>query len=115
MDKLREIFKDRLRLRLDQKNITQQALANEIGVTLSTVQKWVQGLRWPQSEIICQLADALDVTPQWLLGGTSENHLPGAVPKEILRMLVEWPENSPWDQLLAIAEVRLESDSKNET
>lgn len=51
-----------------QKNITQEALAAELGVTAAAVSKWEKGYTLPDILMICALADYFEVTTDELLG-----------------------------------------------
>ena len=51
-----------------QKNITQEALAAELGVTAAAVSKWEKGYTLPDILMLCALADFFEVTTDELLG-----------------------------------------------
>lgn len=51
-----------------QKNITQEALAAELGVTAAAVSKWEKGYTLPDIMMLCALADFFGVTTDALLG-----------------------------------------------
>lgn len=51
-----------------QKNITQDALAAELGVTAAAVSKWENGYTLPDILMLCALADYFQVTTDELLG-----------------------------------------------
>ena len=51
-----------------QKNITQEALAAELGVTAAAVSKWENGNTLPDILMLCTLADFFQVTTDELLG-----------------------------------------------
>lgn len=116
VDSLREVFTRRLRQRIDHLGANQKEMAKSLHTTPSTIQRWLKGENWPSSEVICQLADLLNVTPQWLLGGTLESLTQeNVVPKQVLQMLVDWPRNQPWDVLISTAEALAEfKESKSE-
>jgi len=50
------------------KNITQEALAAELGVTAAAVSKWEKGYTLPDILMVCALADYFEVTTDELLG-----------------------------------------------
>lgn len=54
-----------------QKNITQDALAAELGVTAAAVSKWEKGYTLPDILMLCALADYFEVTTDELLGRSS--------------------------------------------
>lgn len=51
-----------------QKNVTQEDLAAELGVTAAAVSKWENGYTLPDVLILCALADYFEVTIDELLG-----------------------------------------------
>ena len=50
------------------KNVTQEALAAELGVTAAAVSKWEKGYTLPDILMLCALADFFGVTTDELLG-----------------------------------------------
>ena len=50
------------------KNVTQEDLAAELGVTAAAVSKWENGYTLPDILMLCALADYFDVTTDELLG-----------------------------------------------
>ena len=54
------------------KNITQEELAAELGVTAAAVSKWEKGYTLPDILMLCALADYFQVTTDELLGRTQE-------------------------------------------
>lgn len=55
-----------------QKNVTQEELAAELGVTAAAVSKWENGYTLPDILMLCALADYFAVTTDELLGRTKE-------------------------------------------
>ena len=55
-----------------QKNITQEELAAELGVTAAAVSKWENGYTLPDILMLCALADYFGVTTDELLGRSKE-------------------------------------------
>lgn len=55
-----------------QKNITQDDLAAELGVTAAAVSKWENGYTLPDILMLCALADYFGVTTDELLGRNTE-------------------------------------------
>jgi len=66
-------FGRRLRETRIQKKLTQQALADKIKVELRTYQRYEQGSREPSFATLLALADALDVSTDYLLGHIETN------------------------------------------
>ena len=55
-----------------QKNVTQEELAAELGVTAAAVSKWENGYTLPDILMLCALSDFFAVTTDELLGRTKE-------------------------------------------
>ena len=55
-----------------QKNVTQEELAAELGITAAAVSKWENGYTLPDILMLCALADYFSVTTDRLLGRTKE-------------------------------------------
>lgn len=55
-----------------QKNITQEELAAELGVTAAAVSKWENGYTLPDIFMLCALADYFGVTTDELLGRSTQ-------------------------------------------
>lgn len=55
-----------------QKNVTQEELAAELGVTAAAVSKWENGYTLPDILMLCALADFFAVTTDELLGRAKE-------------------------------------------
>ena len=55
-----------------QKNVTQEELAAELGVTAAAVSKWENNYTMPDILMLCALADYFQVTTDELLGRTKE-------------------------------------------
>ena len=55
-----------------QKNITQEDLAAELGVTAAAVSKWENGYTLPDILMLCALADYFEVTTDELLGRNTQ-------------------------------------------
>lgn len=62
------IFGKRLREVRMTRHITQQVLADTIGVELRTYQCYEQGTRQPSLSLVVALADTLDISTDYLLG-----------------------------------------------
>ncbi|MBP3410799.1 MAG: helix-turn-helix transcriptional regulator [Clostridia bacterium] len=61
-------FGKRLKETRMQKKMTQQALADKAKVELRTYQRYEQGVREPSFATLLALADALEVSTDYLLG-----------------------------------------------
>ncbi len=52
------------------KNISQESLAEELGVSRQTIGKWENGTTYPETECLIQISDFFDVSIDTLLKGT---------------------------------------------
>ena len=66
-------------------NLTQEELANELGVTKSLISAYEHGIRIPSYDILIHLASLYDVSIDYLLGFENKNllDLSGLTPNEI--------------------------------
>lgn len=55
---------------LDEKKISQSELAKQIGIRQSTISGWRQRFNEPEAELLEPIAEALNVSLQWLITGT---------------------------------------------
>lgn len=61
-------FAENLKLALATKGISQKVLADKLGTTQATVSRWVNGENEPAFELLLEICDILDETPNTLLG-----------------------------------------------
>ena len=66
------LFAERVRTLRDRKGLTQGQLAAIIGVAANTVSQWERGERLPLDEILPLLAEALDTSMWYLIGGPDD-------------------------------------------
>ncbi len=64
----------RLKEEMNRNNLNQTQLADKIGVTLVSMNRYVHGERTPKSIILHKMAIALGVTPEYLLGQEPYEH-----------------------------------------
>ena len=76
-----ESIGDRIRETRVNKGLTQQQVADSIGVTYQNISQYERGLRKPKNETLLQIADALGVSVYELIGfnGANTNDVPLAV------------------------------------
>jgi transcriptional regulator with XRE-family HTH domain len=70
MDKL--LFADRLKKAREASGMSQQLMAERIGVKKSTVAGWESGERQPRGNRMQMIASLLNVPLLWLLGGSQQ-------------------------------------------
>jgi len=65
------IFGEHLKNIRQSKNLTQKQLAELIGISERGIQNYEMGVRKPNFDIIIKLADALNISTDYLLGRTN--------------------------------------------
>lgn len=65
----------RLRLLLENRFLTQKDFAELTGLTESAVCKYLQGEREPNAPSLIKIAEATGVSPNWILGYGSDDHM----------------------------------------
>ncbi|MDT1957744.1 helix-turn-helix domain-containing protein [Carnobacterium divergens] len=68
-------FSERLKLRRNEKKLTQQTLADLVGVNRVTYTNWENGKREPELGKVVELATELNTTVDYLLGNSDINLL----------------------------------------
>ena len=71
MNKTTEIFISRLDQARKEKGLTQRELANRVGVTEVSMSRYVNGARVPRGPIVVNIAKALGVSVDYLVGTSS--------------------------------------------
>jgi len=66
------LFPERLLLALHRHKIKQQDFAKQIGVSPKVISKYIHGRTVPPIDTLYKMADALNVSADWLLGRTDE-------------------------------------------
>ena len=61
-------FSKNLREIMTIRKITQQELANKIGTTQATVNRWIKGVNEPDLNTLLEICLLLDITPNEILG-----------------------------------------------
>lgn len=61
-------FAENLKIALHDKKMTQQDLANLVGTTQATVNRWLKGINEPDLTVLLEICLYLDETPNALLG-----------------------------------------------
>lgn len=64
-----DTFNGRLSLLLQQKNMTQKDLAARAGVTEAAISHYLKGDRTPRASVLTRIAEALNSTTDYLMGG----------------------------------------------
>ena len=66
-------FKERLKDARLKKNLSQGKLAKMIGVHVTNISRYERGEHKPTTEILSRIADSLDVTTDYLMGGSLDD------------------------------------------
>lgn len=76
---------DRIKSLREQQNMTQSALAKQLGITRSSVNAWEMGISVPSTQYIVELAHIFSVSTDYLLGvnSTSTVSVTGLSDKDI--------------------------------
>lgn len=69
--------------------MTQQQLAEKLGITDKAVSKWEREVSYPDITILRELASALEVSVNELLAGERDRRLPEAVPPEVQDVVLD--------------------------
>jgi len=64
---------------LKKRGMTQRKLAETIGVTEESMSRWITGARVPRANYIVYMADALDVSADYILGRTDNEQGIGSI------------------------------------
>lgn len=76
------MFSERLRYARKRKKLTQEQLAAKVSTTKGTISNYENGYSSPSNEMLIDLAEALEVTTDFLLGNDTKENLPDLTPKE---------------------------------
>lgn len=67
-------IKDRIKMLMEEKHLNQKELANLSGITEASMSKYLSGERTPRIDVIVNLANALHVTTDELIGHDIEDN-----------------------------------------
>lgn len=66
-------FKDRLHVLMKGHNMTQQQLADKLHIKRGSVSNWVTGRRFPDKDLMIDMAEIFNVSLEHLYGSEKEN------------------------------------------
>ena len=69
------LFAERLKELRQERNLSQTALAQIIGVSQKAIDYWERGINEPKATYIIRLADYFDISSDYLLGRENSNTL----------------------------------------
>ncbi len=96
-----KLLGERIKELRDEKNLSQKALAERVGVTQQAVAKWEGGKSEPDSKTLITLADFFGCTVDYLIGKSDIK-----LPKMPLTIAAKMPEG--WDELTPEAQKDVE-------
>ena len=82
-------FSERLRSRRAELGLTQRELSKKSGIAVPQLSRYELGQSMPRADIAAKIANALDVTYDWLVGGTGT--IEGAYPRNDLPSILPYP------------------------
>lgn len=81
------IIVDRIKKLRTSKGISKEQLADEMGITVQTIEEWENGKSTPQIEKIIKLSDYFDVTTDYLLKGAESINNTKIMSEKVLRII----------------------------
>lgn len=80
---------DRIKQLRSEHNLTQSALAEQVGLSYIQIGRYEKGKSKPSSRVLQQLAGALDTTADFLMNGKTEQVQAQLADRELLRQFQE--------------------------
>ena len=111
--KISNNFSARLRATRERRNLKQSELAERAGLQAAAVSHFETGRRAPSFDNLRRLADALDVTTDYLIGRTNEPESSGPNIDKLFRSVGELSE-ADLDALADIAAILTKKHKKEE-
>lgn len=98
-------FKDRLKEARTKKGLSQSALCKAIGIHVTNISRYERGENKPNTEILQKIANALDVTTDYLMDGSVNDKAQNVISdKELLSQFLR-VEKLPNDKKAIITEL----------
>ena len=88
-------FENRLKMARNDKKLSQQQLADMVGIHLTNIGRYERGEANPTANILNKLASALDVTPDFLINGTTNDKADGTISDQELLIQFKKVEQLP--------------------
>ena len=102
-------FSQRLAELLKQQGITQKELSERVGITEASMSRYMNSERIPKSEIIANIATALNTTSDYLLDTEEDGNIESDYPR-IVRLIARNSASMTKEQKKAIINALLEDD-----
>ena len=100
----------RLMYMMKQKDVTQRELAEMSGVTEAAMSRYMRGERQPRAEVVANMATALGVTSDYLLGRKEDMSELAQATRLVARNVSEIPENVRLELIRLLADVKKPSE-----
>lgn len=101
IEKIRENFAQRLSELLKKQGMSQKELAERVGITEASMSRYMNTNRIPKSEILANIATALNTTSDYLLGVEEEGNIDLDYPR-IVRLIARNSSSMTTEQKRAI-------------
>lgn len=98
-------FKDRLKAARAAKGYSQAELAQKISVHVTNISRYERGENKPTTEVLSKMADALDVTTDYLMSGSIDDKASSAISDKELLSQFKKVEALPNDKRTIFKEV----------
>jgi transcriptional regulator with XRE-family HTH domain len=101
IERIRENFAQRLSELLKKQGMSQKELAERVGITEASMSRYMNTNRIPKSEILANIATALNTTSDYLLGVEEEGNIDLDYPR-IVRLIARNSSSMTTEQKRAI-------------
>ncbi len=91
---------------MKQKGVTQRELAEMSGVTEAAMSRYMRGERQPRAEVVANMATALGVTSDYLLGREEDRSELARATRLVARSVDEIPENVRLELIRLLADAK---------
>lgn len=98
-------FKDRLKELRVKKGISQNELARIIGVHVTNISRYERGENRPTSDVLAKLANALDVTADYLMDGSMDDKAQSTISDKELLSQFQRVEKLPREKKAVVKEL----------
>ncbi len=98
---------------LEDKNMSQQELADSLGITKSAVSNYISGDRVPRVDLLAKIADVLNVSLEYLLSGRSETTTRPDAYHEIKNLIQSKGQDLTSEEIMDLISSLTSTDKKN--
>jgi transcriptional regulator with XRE-family HTH domain len=98
-------FKERLKQLRTKKGISQNQLARDIGVHVTNISRYERGENRPTSDVLSKLANALDVTTDYLMDGSTDDKAQSTISDKELLSQFQRVEKLPSEKKAVVKEL----------